>query len=84
VESVAARTTLEDSDLERDDLLACLSDLLRYKNDQIVVHQISFLDEPHSAPIPQKTESVPPLDTTLFILRWAKGTAAPNFPLYIS
>lgn len=73
VESIAAQTTLEDSDLERDDLLACLRDLLRHKNDEIVVHQISFSDEPHPMCTTSKTKNLPPLDAAVFILRWAKG-----------
>ncbi|KAL6800912.1 hypothetical protein GGI42DRAFT_327153 [Trichoderma sp. SZMC 28013] len=72
VESIAAQTTLEDSDLERDDLLACLRDLLRHKNDEIVVHQISFSDEPHPMCTTSKTKNLPPLDAAVFILRWAK------------
>ncbi|KAL7798921.1 hypothetical protein V8C43DRAFT_276605 [Trichoderma afarasin] len=71
VDSIAAQTTL-DSDLERDDLLACLRDLLRHKNDEIVVHQISFSDQPHPTSICSKAKNLPPLDAAVFILKWAK------------
>ena len=89
VESIAAQTSLDGSDLERDDLLACLRELLRYKNDQIVVHQMSFLDEPISTSIARTTEEVTPLEAAVFILRWAKGTALcsssiHSFPLVTS
>lgn len=73
VDSIAAQTTL-DSDLERDDLLACLRELLRHKNDEIVVHQISFSDQPHPTSTCSKAKSLPPLDAAVFILKWAKGT----------
>ncbi|KAL7947629.1 hypothetical protein V8C42DRAFT_290356 [Trichoderma barbatum] len=79
VESIAAQTTLEGSNLERDDLLACLCDLLRVKNEEIVVHQISFSDEPHSTITAGKTRNVPPLDVAVFILKWAKE----NYSYYI-
>ncbi|KAL6872174.1 hypothetical protein J3F83DRAFT_734043 [Trichoderma novae-zelandiae] len=72
VESIAAQTSLDGSDLERDDLLACLRELLRHKNDQIVVHQMSFSDEPIPASNGRITKSVTPLESAVFILRWAK------------
>ncbi|KAL7953424.1 hypothetical protein V8C34DRAFT_321074 [Trichoderma compactum] len=72
VESIAAQTTLEDSNLESDDLLACLRDLLRHKNDEIVVHQISFSDEPHPMSATSKMKNLPALDAAVFILKWAK------------
>ncbi|KAL7906561.1 hypothetical protein GGI35DRAFT_111335 [Trichoderma velutinum] len=72
VESIAAQTTLEGSNLERDDILACLRDLFRYNNDGIVVHQISFSDEPHPTSTTSKTKNLPPLDAAVFILKWAK------------
>lgn len=82
VESIAAQSTLEGSNLERDDLLACLRDLLRHKNDQIVVHQMSFSDEPYSASTTGKTKNVPPLEAAVFILRWAKGKITLVFFLF--
>ncbi|PTB62720.1 hypothetical protein BBK36DRAFT_1128560, partial [Trichoderma citrinoviride] len=84
VESIAAQTSLDGSDLERDDLLACLRELLRYKNDQIVVHQMSFLDEPISTSIARTTEEVTPLEAAVFILRWAKESSSSYIVTWIS
>ncbi|KAL7813097.1 hypothetical protein V8C26DRAFT_421869 [Trichoderma gracile] len=76
VESIAVQTSLYGSDLERDDLLACLRELLRDKNDQIVIHQMSFSDEPISISNARTTKNAAPLEAAVFILRWAKGNSS--------